>query len=342
MGRLESMDVELLDFLCASLEHRCAVVRIKAPWAAALRRLRMRGLVSFHGYLPSPSAQSEWRARQEAKTKTEDRGDNDPDPAGPASPAPVGGGGAADARRAGDKPDAAAAPPKPKRRKFRSMAEKAQRWDETHSPKSETPARPATPALEGGRARNPNEARPLLSEGNTQGASGKARKAPGAAGSPAASRISDRAPSPEPSPAKHAPAGAHHRRRDPTKPPPGYQSRPGVVDLTDAVIKTSQAKGSPQRQRLLAEAAARNAAGLSSGDKSVSVHVRLAQRSLAEQDERAARESCPIEQAKTILRKRFAPVCDAEIVGGKKGMFVVGRRTLSKAEFLAEAERLAS
>lgn len=64
MKRLDPIDRDLLDFLCACRHHKCRVVAVKAARKAALRRLRYAGLVSLEGYEPSASALADWRERK--------------------------------------------------------------------------------------------------------------------------------------------------------------------------------------------------------------------------------------------------------------------------------------
>ena len=123
-------------------------------------------------------------------------------------------------------------------------------------------------------------------------------------------------------------------RRDPTTAPPPIEDR-RKVDLRNA--KASRAT----RLRNEALAQERIDAGKPAG-KAPSVHVRSAQMDLERRQAEEARLGCPVEQAKTALRKRFAPVVGAEILDppGPKGMFLVGRKLVDEAELLAMAERL--
>ena len=92
-----------------------------------------------------------------------------------------------------------------------------------------------------------------------------------------------------------------------------------------------------------AQAMKRIEKGLPIGDvKDVPVRVRVAQMQLESELKEKARLACPIEQAKTLLRRRYPMVVTAEIVGGPKGKFVVGNRTVDEKELLAMAERLAA
>jgi hypothetical protein len=66
----------------------------------------------------------------------------------------------------------------------------------------------------------------------------------------------------------------------------------------------------------------------------------MAQRALADRDAEEARLACPVEQAKTQLRKRFSPVVSAEFLDppGPEGKFLVGRKLVDEAELLAMAK----
>lgn len=56
-----------------------------------------------------------------------------------------------------------------------------------------------------------------------------------------------------------------------------------------------------------------------------------------------ARAACPIEQAKLILRRRFAPVCSMAVYGGDADLFIIGRRKdVTRDELLELAARYAA
>jgi hypothetical protein len=56
-------------------------------------------------------------------------------------------------------------------------------------------------------------------------------------------------------------------------------------------------------------------------------------------DERAAREACPVEQAKAVLRRAGFRVFAAEVSGGPQGQFYVGTMLCSADEVLVLAEK---
>lgn len=132
---------------------------------------------------------------------------------------------------------------------------------------------------------------------------------------------------------------ARPQRRDPTQPPEGYQTRPGAIDLTEAVIQAAQAKGDVKRKGIMAAAQKRIDAGLGIAGRGAPAGIKIAQAALENQMAEEARLACPIEQAKTKLRRRHAPVIGAEIREGPsgKGFYIVGQRRVDEAELLAMA-----
>lgn len=54
----------------------------------------------------------------------------------------------------------------------------------------------------------------------------------------------------------------------------------------------------------------------------------------AQQEAEQARLADPVEQAKSILRRRYSPVVSAEVVNGPRGKFVVGRKVVSQTELM--------
>lgn len=95
------------------------------------------------------------------------------------------------------------------------------------------------------------------------------------------------------------------------------------------------------RQRNRAAALERINAGLSSG-KAPNVHLRITQRELEREIDEKRRAECPIEQAKTKIRRATRlPVFAAEVSGGPKGKIYVGRKLMSERELLKYAEELA-
>jgi hypothetical protein len=329
MPALGKVELELLDFLCCAAFFRCRVTKIKPGPASALQSLRWAGLVELTGFEPSPWAFHDWLERQDGERLIERIYETSPSlriPREKNPPEPVAGeeGGGA-AARDGSAVSIEAPPPIQTKRKRQARTSK-----------------------------------------NNRGASGTARKAPGATPSGVASSGSASAPSTAPPPLSPAGAGepsmhaaaandeespvcessktaASGPPRDPTKPPPGYQSRPEPFTIAAPEARAGLS-ASPKRQAIIEEARKRNAAGLSSGEKGINVHVRMAQRAIADQDAEAARMADPVEQAKIVLRKRFSPVVSAEILDppGPKGMFLVGRKLVDKAELLAMAEQLAA
>lgn len=128
-----------------------------------------------------------------------------------------------------------------------------------------------------------------------------------------------------------------------------FLADPGPLEELKPGKRQPQSRRNPdaetiRRQRAInsasrAQAMKRIEDGLPVGDvKDVPVRVRCAQIKLEQELKDQARLACPVEQAKTVLRRRHAPVVSAETVGGPKGKFVVGRKTVSKSELLEMAE----
>jgi len=116
---------------------------------------------------------------------------------------------------------------------------------------------------------------------------------------------------------------------------PNAPTRPFVPEQVRA--QRQIAKG---RRENSERARKRIAQGLpASGAKSAS--VRHAQFAIERENEIAARLADPIEQAKQALRKRYTPVLNAETMGGPKGHFIVGRKTVTREELLGMAGRAA-
>lgn len=176
---------------------------------------------------------------------------------------------------------------------------------------------------------------------NTPGASGTAREAPSVSSSGDASRIEDRAPYHEPVSAVAPTAPARPSvdikvnigpRRDPTQPP-----ETPIMDAGDRAREASARHGAAIKRGQEREAAALLDRGIdpSTQGSLIANLMRAIQRRRIEE----ARLLDPVEQAKTILRKRFAPVVGAEFADppGRKGTYLVGRRIVSQAELLAMA-----
>jgi hypothetical protein len=73
------------------------------------------------------------------------------------------------------------------------------------------------------------------------------------------------------------------------------------------------------------------------------VHIRLAMREVESLRVQEHRLNCPIEQAKTLLRRRYAPVCSMAVYDGDPDLFMVGsKKDVTRAELLAMAARIAA
>jgi hypothetical protein len=69
----------------------------------------------------------------------------------------------------------------------------------------------------------------------------------------------------------------------------------------------------------------------------------MAVRAVEAQRAEQTRLMCPIEQAKRILQRRYAPVCSMAVYGGDPDRYVVGhRKDVTREQLLAMAERAAA
>jgi hypothetical protein len=85
----------------------------------------------------------------------------------------------------------------------------------------------------------------------------------------------------------------------------------------------------------------RAAAMLDAGNtQPIDIGTKMAMRVIIEAREQEARLSDPIERAKTLLRRRFAPVCSMVVYDGDPDLFQVGhRKNVTRDELLAMAAR---
>lgn len=73
------------------------------------------------------------------------------------------------------------------------------------------------------------------------------------------------------------------------------------------------------------------------------IGLKIAMRQVQNQRAEQHRLGCPIEQAKRVLQRRYAPVCSMAVHGGDPNLFQVGhRKDVSREELLAMAEKLAA
>lgn len=160
---------------------------------------------------------------------------------------------------------------------------------------------------------------------NTQGGSRTARKAPGAASSGAAKSGSASPP--------------------PT--PPNVDIKVNSNARRVAPCPSANDGASFQRKAQLALRTNRKAAeafldGGKTAEQAPSVSLKIEARKVEAARREQGRLLDPVEHAKTLLRRRYPMVVNAEIVGGPKGKFVVGNRTVDEKELLAMAGRLAA
>lgn len=82
---------------------------------------------------------------------------------------------------------------------------------------------------------------------------------------------------------------------------------------------------------------------LDAGIKPTNVHEKLAMREVENLRAQEYRMTDPVEQAKTVLRRRFAPVCSMAVYEGDPDRFMVGsRKDVTRDELLAMAARIAA
>jgi hypothetical protein len=326
MASLDYLDRELLDFLCACAHHRVRVIRIKAPRLAALRRLRLARLVGFDDYAPSGSALADWTERQRTKSEGAPQLCAAEEPPAPAAVEPEGGG---DARET-------APPPKARRKRgaSRTMAQRAERFDEARAQR------------------------------DTQGASGTTRKVPGEESSGSSPRHAgerrDTVGAPiNPSAGTGIPADPPASPNEPTVESAAVaedpnEPRPALDDAAAVDLKVNARAG--LRLRLSPEAhSARVVAGIkravrqkaqealdagTPAHKAGNVHVRSAMLDIERRRVEDARLADPLEQAKTVIRQGGWACFAAVIGGGPVGHFFIGNRVVTETELLAFAERL--
>lgn len=126
-------------------------------------------------------------------------------------------------------------------------------------------------------------------------------------------------------PALHAPrqAGAHPSSR-------------AAMDRTHKQRSDSIARGHKARAAALLDAG-------ESATRDKGVHVLIAMRAIEAERAEQARLSCPIEQAKRMLQRRYAPVCSMAVYGGDPNLFIVGgRKNVTRDELLEMAQRVAA
>lgn len=157
---------------------------------------------------------------------------------------------------------------------------------------------------------------------NTKGASGTARKAPGAEESTSATRTVGRAPP--------------FNRSSPV------DAEPAHYPEADRQERTAKRRSAAVRRSTTLKAKERIEQGLDPRTcKQAS--VRHAQIAIEREQEMQDRLATPLEQAKAKLQRRYAPVVSMAIYGGDADLFVVGRRkNVTQAELLAMARRIAA
>lgn len=286
MTGLHPIDRELLYFLCSCTHHRVRVVRIKAQRAAALRRLRYAGLVSFDGFQPSQSALADWLERDQTTVPSDSKAPAEP----PEPEAASAEGGGADARCA-DAPSPDVKGRNPAQRKKPA---------EVASPSAGAPPGNVSVARGGAALEVPNEARPC------------------------------------PEPRRHVDIKVN-ARRDPTQPP-----ETPLMNVRDAQVRRGFRHAAAVNRGHEQAAAALVDAGVDPASQNSLMSARM--RAIIGRRESEARLSDPIEQAKTIIRRRRYSVFNAEVTLGEagKGKFFIGNKLVSEAELLAMAARMAA
>jgi hypothetical protein len=125
------------------------------------------------------------------------------------------------------------------------------------------------------------------------------------------------------------------REPAPTSPAARAQPNPDRAKLDRANKRRSDAT---RRSHLARAAALVDAGEAATRDKGV--HVVIAMREVEKQRREEARLACPIESAKRLLQRRYAPVCSMAVHGGDPRLFQVGhRKNLTQEQLLEMAER---
>lgn len=319
---LDRMDLDLLAFLCICAERRCRVTRLAEPRLGSLERLRIAGLIEQGGFAPSPWAIADWRRRNSIPGDM-CAAEDPPEPEAGAQ------GGGADARVAAAPPPKAAnanpsrkAPLPP----GRCPPEAAERSGAALGPSDE--ARPRRSTRSAVAAALAIELEQFIERHDLV----QSRVAKLLLGRP--DRIADLKC------ARTIQNDTIEKLRAFMDYPPDFaRLKRSAPRALPARIQRARSPDDVKRRNRKAAlkriAEGKPASGAGTG-------LKLAQMAIERQLAEEARLADPLEKAKIKLRKRYSPVCAAEVVGGPKGKFLVGRRMLSKRELFALAEKLAA
>jgi hypothetical protein len=109
-----------------------------------------------------------------------------------------------------------------------------------------------------------------------------------------------------------------------------------------SIDRANRKRSAGMRRAAFARAEKLIDAGHSIG-RATNVHVKIAMRAVEDKRALDARLGCPVEQAKSLLQRRYAPVCSMAVYGGDPDRFVVGsRKDLTREELLDLAARFAA
>jgi hypothetical protein len=161
----------------------------------------------------------------------------------------------------------------------------------------------------------------------------------------AAERLAARA-TPKRKPPREAENRAEHQalRQAPSREPaPLSPARAHPVPGRARLDRAAKQRADAVRQRNISKAEALVDAGKSATRSAHGVHVVMAVRAVEAQRAEQTRLMCPIEQAKRILQRRYAPVCSMAVYGGDPDLYAVGhRKDVTREQLLAMAERAAA
>ena len=129
--------------------------------------------------------------------------------------------------------------------------------------------------------------------------------------------------------------------REPAPPAP-QQARAHPLSDRAKIDAANKRRADAVGRRVVAKAEAFIDAGKTIG-KGTNVHLKLAVRAVELKRAEEQRQGCPIETAKTLLRRRFAPVCSMAVYDGDPALFCVGhRKNLTVDELLAMAAKVSA
>jgi hypothetical protein len=139
-------------------------------------------------------------------------------------------------------------------------------------------------------------------------------------------------------PARQADRPAASREPAPVSPPTRAHPNPDRARMD----RIHRAKSTAIQRRQIAQAEAFIESGKAI-TRATSANIKIAVRMVENRRAEDARLACPIEEAKRILQRRYAPVCSMAVYGGSPDRFVVGsKRDVTTDELLELAARIAA